>query len=358
MCLICYKPSKVSFSRDMLERAAEQNSDGWGFAALTVNDVYVEKGLDFKKDSLRFPCWEGKSPIDVMMEMVDYEMVVHFRKNSSGDTSIQNVHPIHTGYGDTWLAHNGTMNGLSQKDDPISDTAHFGQWIGLFLSMSKGRFQKDLNWWKRLEFLAGSSNKIAIVRPSREGGITILNRSTGYELKDGIWVSNKNWEYSSSGSGYAGYMGGGLHERVVCANCGYCGHGSCKSDTKIKCPKDYHFARECNLSTYHGNTPNCWGLRRTFTWPIEGVEVEVCGKCYSILKGDVTGAPRFKMKLLPEAAMPANHEKTGVRWGIVNLQTDKWTELQGTYMEMDKACERLNDASEANWGKRGKEGKA
>lgn len=257
MCFLVYKPRGVAFTAAMLNGAAERNSDGWGLAAITKGlngkEIFVRKGLDWEKDMVTH--WvkgQDKSvmkefkPIELIDSLKKCEMVVHFRSASRGDVSVQNAHPIHTGYGDVWIAHNGGISEFGDsgfKTGVISDTAGFANWIGTLLSTSSsfvpgksdaealkrlvdsddkdcqgiwhrgtgkgtrlvapsGMLRRSMPtnaFWAGVQKMIGGQNKVAIISPI---GITILNRHAGHELDSGMWASNLSYKYNiNRGSG-------------------------------------------------------------------------------------------------------------------------------------------------------------
>lgn len=277
MCLLIYKPAGADLDHDMLEKAAKVNPDGWGLAAIMPDHLFVVKGLKWNNEMLS----STKQPIpELMHEFKDQEMIVHFRRQSSGIISLDNAHPIPIA-GNTWLAHNGHITEFAgTRQDAKSDTAQFAAWLALTLEeVGPAMFDSDA-FWMGLEALLTKRNKLAIIRPE---GIRLINRKEGYELKDGVWVSNKNWEWPAQQQGnftrLHPAMGGYIDKRRVCAICWDCGCKDCTDEGQKPCaglssPNPWH-AVWCGLADSHAR--NCPGLRSYY--PL-GTEDYLCMKCH------------------------------------------------------------------------------
>lgn len=284
MCLLIHKPKGVNVDEEILRAAAFQNGDGWGIASIEDGKVVVQKGLKWDKDKI------GKeSPLHYLEGLKDRECVIHFRMASKGDVTIENAHPIWTGVGDVWIAHNGTMPGWGEAKykEGKSDTKAFAEFMGILLGELKlgeeAVWDADNAIWNAFATFMGGGNKMAVITPR---GVKLFNPASGKKLDNGIWVSNQSYLYHYEG-GYASGHGYGrvldLERRVytpvstvsrqplthtpkVCVKCGYCGCTPCTASSlsgrcdeqgrwhNVKCPKATTHSDYCQGMTHYIST--------------------------------------------------------------------------------------------------------
>src|SRR3546814_17411209 len=104
MCLIIHKPAGVEIPGELLAAAAAHNPHGWGLMGFDTNG----KPLIQRRTTV-----DVAELIDVEHPLRDSEYVLHPRRQTNGDSGLDNVHPFKVIDG-LWLMPNG----------PLTLTAH------------------------------------------------------------------------------------------------------------------------------------------------------------------------------------------------------------------------------------------
>jgi glutamine amidotransferase len=189
MCLLTY--FKPGFQPDIaeLQKGADHNSDGHGWALIAGGEILTDRGMDAETvvDQFRL----------ARLEFPDGHAIFHSRIGTAGVRDETNCHPFPTGPSRrsgnplTVVAHNGVLPSSSQpaKGDVRSDTRLFAERI-----MPEKFFHLDSpKTRKRFESWLGSFNKIAVltVDPRYREQFYLFNEDQG-DWKGGIWYSNQN----------------------------------------------------------------------------------------------------------------------------------------------------------------------
>lgn len=306
MCILIYKPADVELPEVMITNSASANPHGWGYASIVDGAIRTAKGLSFYKD--RFE--DGRSPMEVIRSLTPYESIVHFRITSRGATSLENTHPIWTGNGQIYMAHNGTINGWGDGyGEGRSDTFELAQAVGESLP-PEFPVPEEHGVWKIVRKILGLSNKVALISPA---GVRIFGREQGVEHDDGIWTSNRScfWApYAKSATTKSTYdplysRDGKIlskrdktreagayslpirlgNKRAVCSVCGDCDHQNCAEFLSLRCdPHRFHICW-CTLNAHHANY--CKGLR-SYSQKGDVIKCLDCAAHDEVLEGATT----------------------------------------------------------------------
>lgn len=220
MCLIIHKPAGVTVPRDLIECAWQDNSDGAGIMA-HVPDMPAGDRLRVHKI---LPSDDWVDPVahvgNIVDELTDYEVGIHFRWRTHGEINHANTHPYELPGGSGYLMHNGVLP-VCNDDDPLySDTFHFirrriapamadpsistddlwtkvGDWTRLsgstFLIMDAGGSFRRINEpaWKAYKGLM-LSNTLSIPETAA------ARQAAGY---DRSWTYYREYDYSWTAAG-------------------------------------------------------------------------------------------------------------------------------------------------------------
>jgi len=114
------------------------------------------------------------------------DCLLHFRKATHGDVSVENCHPFYNGEDEVFI-HNGVFRFVDQPDNTV-DSALLGERILSHLPSN----WRDLPDIVRMIEKWIDWSKVVILR--RDGLVTILNESSGHWEKDkGLWFSNTSF---------------------------------------------------------------------------------------------------------------------------------------------------------------------
>ena len=196
MCIIAVKWADVSAPKDVLATCFENNPDGAGYMWEDGGKVHVRKGFfDFEE------LWKDYEP----RNLLNRNVVFHFRIASSGNVDVNNCHPFpvtpdvkkYLKYrtlesGVPCLCHNGVISELSFAGSKYSDTVLFTE----KLSKAKDCYRKE-------NFPAGF-NRFALLNP--EGSVNLYGegwqKAYGMEFSNGTYEDRwGKWRTSSSKSG-------------------------------------------------------------------------------------------------------------------------------------------------------------
>ena len=189
MCVIAHVPAGVELTLDQATAMWKTNDDGGGFGWLDRrNQMRIKTFMEFSE------FWNAYK--GTVQGYRDRDFLVHFRIGTHGSKTIENVHPFRVDH-NTIMAHNGIIRCVQDYKDGRSDTRVFVEetlpklpetWLDT----------PELRWL--VEDAIGSSKLVFLTNnPKLSATSYILNKKTGDELENGIWVSNKNWEYNLPG---------------------------------------------------------------------------------------------------------------------------------------------------------------
>lgn len=201
MCMLIHHSAKSHLSQKMLADMLSHNPDGFGFAYGTGKKVHVVK----------VPSPSLQTVYDLYAKYLrGREAMIHFRWRTHGDVDEQNTHPYEVTPG-LWLAHNGVLSCVDQRDKRMSDTWH------LIEDYLRPMLSKSPDLWLSPEFrtilgkFIGAQNKLAFV--DARGKVALVNQASGITFQN-TWFSNtyawdavkfgavKEAPYKSRGSAY------------------------------------------------------------------------------------------------------------------------------------------------------------
>ena len=171
MCCIIVKPKGVEMpSKNILERVARVNGDGFGFC--------TNKGKSFKSiDKEEF----FKSLENITTEE---ECILHFRWATHGSKTAKNCHPFYDEDTDTWFAHNGVMR--IAVDEDITDSEFvFRKYIVPDIK------NYGFDNWRTLRLIRSFciGQRFAIMHNGK------VHRFGNWTFRDGCYYSNINWVF-------------------------------------------------------------------------------------------------------------------------------------------------------------------
>ena len=180
MCLAIAQQPGAKLTDEVLNNAAQNNPDGFGYAFCDENGkVRIRKHTEFAELVASYhEDWElyGQSS----------GFIVHFRWATHGQVCVKNTHPFKLANGGAMI-HNGvlTIPGLP-KD--YSDSLYFAN---NFISKLPENWYRTPHWRTVMEKFIGAGNKVGCLYPDE---IVILNEKAG-EWKDNVWYSNTSGFY-------------------------------------------------------------------------------------------------------------------------------------------------------------------
>ncbi len=174
MCVIIYsrQPSKV---RDaIIENMARNNPHGLGAMwyeenTLVVDQVLEENPITYYREAA------------ARAESAGSPLGFHFRKRTSGDVSLDNVHPFDAG--STWMMHNGTIQGaLPDTAELASDSVNFARLIR--------RMEKDTG-----QAVTASVNVLRMLGMAAQGSRLLLAPKTALPGRSMFLVNPGAWQF-------------------------------------------------------------------------------------------------------------------------------------------------------------------
>lgn len=189
MCVIALVPAGEELTNEQATAMFKTNNDGAGFGWLDRhNQMRTKTFMDFGD------FWNAYK--GTVQGYRDREFLVHFRIGTHGARSIENVHPFRVDH-NTIMAHNGIIRCVQDYKDGRSDTRVFVEET-LPLLPDLWLDSPQLRWL--VEDAIGASRLVFLTNDPRLSQTTyILNEKAGSRLENGIWVSNKNWEWELPG---------------------------------------------------------------------------------------------------------------------------------------------------------------
>ena len=184
MCIIIVKQAGVELKEEWMDNSAKNNPHGFGLSFVNehTKELEVHKTLEYEAFKLIYE--------EALQENPNADFVLHFRKNTCGETTEDNCHPFQVADG-LVLYHNGTIKPLDHKnkDEKRSDTRIFAEEIAAYLPY---QWERNAAIHELIEHYIGESK---LVTMDAEGHIEIINEEKG-SWEEGLWVSN--WSYFPS----------------------------------------------------------------------------------------------------------------------------------------------------------------
>lgn len=225
MCLAIFKKTGLSIPYDSIKAAWRMNGDGAGIAIRGTNFVEIHKGFMSLGEFIDFLTLNEKT-------FNNYDMVLHLRYTTSGNTNIGMTHPFPVSRKnadlvspyfktDKAVIHNGVMFNPNLSCHGYSDTAIFAKWLAVFNPKMK-KIKKVLGE-DRLAIV--TKEKVELLGDWHEkDGIMYSNlyslASYSYSKWDDDYEFSKRW--GSTAHGYADdhHAVDTLEELDYCVNCG------------------------------------------------------------------------------------------------------------------------------------------
>lgn len=187
MCMLTYLPAGIKPTRAHLDRGAEINNDGHGFAVVTDDyRLHIRHSMDAGELLDEFE-W-------VREHNLNGPALFHSRYATGGNVDTSNCHPFYVGRDPlTVMAHNGVMpaDGQPAKNDWRSDTRYTAEELladdPFNINSRAGR--------KRMGKWIGAYNKFVFltVNPEYRRNGYIINQASG-QWCDGTWYSNGDYK--------------------------------------------------------------------------------------------------------------------------------------------------------------------
>lgn len=186
MCFIFQKPATVEFPFDLMALAHGRNNDGFGI-------MFMENGKAHQRHLLPKNFGQVKK---LYKRYHNNDIAVHFRMQTVGKINTELCHPFkildRRKHGiSMYMMHNGTIScdGIKsgfQQDE--SDTLQLvKQYLHPILKENPELIHQE-PFKKMLSGLIGISNRLVFLDDT--GKFEFINRSTGYDLEEGVWLSN------------------------------------------------------------------------------------------------------------------------------------------------------------------------
>ena len=177
MCLAIYKPKGKTLPKEYAESGFAFNKDGAGFAYVKSGKLFIEKGLMTFQDF-----WNAFEKVQ------EYEAIIHFRMATHGAIEQANTHPFRVA--EFALIHNGILD--IKADEGKTDTETFASYV---LEPLIKRYGREILDDPSFDFLLSSAiegSKFVLLSPNAH---YIINEAAGL-WEDGIWYSNKSYQYT------------------------------------------------------------------------------------------------------------------------------------------------------------------
>lgn len=201
MCVVVYKKSGIELpSKEDLKRCYDHNNDGAGYMFRYNNKIHIRKGFfDFE-----LLYHDLKNRYDGY-NLIDEDVVIHFRITSMGRDNIQNTHPFPvTTKNDMFnyrylitekgVAHNGTMSFLNPSNGE-SDTLVFSREYLPLLDYSNPKIRDIIRELTKSKFVVMDKYKTYLIGEFQEKEEILYSNLYHDSLKS---VYNESWFKSSS----------------------------------------------------------------------------------------------------------------------------------------------------------------
>lgn len=207
MCMLCVIPPHTIPSRDKLENSALNNPHGFGFAIAVPeeNRIIVERTMSADESINRF--------LETRAKYQTGYAIWHARIATSGAIDITNCHPFELPDeqypNTTYVAHNGMLDVVQEKDDTRSDTRIFVE--DLLPAIGGVEALDNAQIFNMIDaYTEGSKVAILTVHPHTQYEFYLFHEKAGKFDDTGVWWSNNSCElntytYASSPYSYHGY---------------------------------------------------------------------------------------------------------------------------------------------------------
>lgn len=184
MCLLMACMPGSAPSREHLENACINNSDGFGYAVHFGDRIVTGRGMNSTKTIDNFYR-------DLELAGPNGFGMFHARLTTHGKTNTENCHPFRVGGDkDIILGHNGILPIIADGDR--SDTRVFAE--DVLPAMGVGVLDSRTGFRALEEWAAGSKLVILSNSPKLRDQMYIVNESAGH-WADNIWWSNSSYQY-------------------------------------------------------------------------------------------------------------------------------------------------------------------
>lgn len=201
MCIAIVKTKGATVSDEALKQCWTSNPDGAGFAYPFKGNVAIEKGF-FKFDTFL------KRYKEVVKQIKNDTMLIHFRISTSGLTDKNNCHP-HRINNKLVMIHNGILHIDVPKNSKVSDTVLY---CNKYLKKLPDKFEYSDILLEYISDNIGTGNKFCFL--NNKGDYAICNEKQG-TWDNGVWYSNssykearKKYAITSWGNKYSSYWNG------------------------------------------------------------------------------------------------------------------------------------------------------
>lgn len=182
MCLIIHKPAGITIPSDLIRSAWEDNSDGTGIMYRGADGPRVYRVMP--KD------WAdpARHIEQVLAQLTDTEVGIHFRWKTHGPVTRENVHPFAIPGSGGYIMHNGIISDkllgphYAQVKHVMSDTAFY-----TLTALGDAPGADDETFWELVGADVGSYNKMLVMDAA--GRFRRINDSQWDDYK-GLRLSN------------------------------------------------------------------------------------------------------------------------------------------------------------------------
>jgi glutamine amidotransferase len=235
MCIIVYKPRRVSVERRTLEACFANNPDGAGFMFPREGLLIIKKG--YFEFGAFWAAWERHR----RTHGEGGPVVFHFRIATAGGIDRVNCHP-HRIAPDLGFVHNGVLSRVRvPKGSNVSDTIIYRD---RHLRNLAGQSLRNAKLFRMIGRHIGAANKFVFMNGA--GAVVICNEKRGV-WRDGLWFSNRSF---MPRSGFSFLF---RHDEWLCKCCGKALEAPGEFDRGVR--------GEC-LAWFEPGYAECGGCRR------------------------------------------------------------------------------------------------
>lgn len=227
MCWIGVFPPGTMPSREVLEKAAEPNTDGAGYAIAAPSRLVTGRDL---ASGLVIPSF-----LDDRRAMPLSWAAIHFRLSTAEPVTRENLHPVDVpGCPDTAVLHNGTMPDWLVTPGTL-DTLSFARMLGGMIRQTQDK-EAQAPPVPLLERLIGPGNKVVIMTGGKDPGrypCYVLNRGQ-WLTQPGGWLAS-NADHLGKGTGWDELDVAGRLYRYSLPQPGQCGRCNLMGHDETHC---------------------------------------------------------------------------------------------------------------------------
>jgi hypothetical protein len=186
MCFIFQKPAKVEFPFDLMELAHKRNSDGFGVMFMADGKAHQRQIMPSNFGQIK----------KMYTRHHNNDIAAHFRMQTVGKVAPALCHPFKVldrkKHGiSMFMMHNGTLHvdGIKSGTNlEESDTLQLvKQYLHPILKGNPDLIHQE-PFKKMLSALIGTGNRLVFLDDT--GKFEFINRHTGTDLKENVWISN------------------------------------------------------------------------------------------------------------------------------------------------------------------------